>query len=852
LEILEERQLLSGTPWPTHISAPYVDTTLYPTFDLAAAEQSTGNRYYTLAFVNAGSTDEPAWGGQDSLSVASGYMSSQISALRALGGDVIVSFGGADGTELAEAITNVTTLQAAYQQVVREYDLTRLDFDIEGAAAADSASIDRRSEAIAGLQQAATSAGQTLQIWLTLPVLPSGLTADGLYVVQSALAHGVNLSGVNIMAMDFGENAAPNPAGQMGTYSIEAAQSTFTQLQSIYASENIGISSAQLWQKMGITPMIGVNDATDEVFEQSDADQVLAFAQQKNIGELAFWSATRDQEPPAGQYGEAVATNSGIMQTPSQFTEIFEAYDAASTPGLEALGSTVDLTGTNTMTASFSVYLLPAATQAVTVHYTTVDQTARAGYDYVATSGTLSFAAGVTEQTINVPVLPNPATSTSSDYFVELSDAVGAPIYTAQATGNIVKIANTLSATATYETTSDWDSGYNGEIDITNTGTTTILPWELSFELPTSISDLWNGTVASQTGNAYVVDNPSWGDAIDPGQTVSIGFGAAPGDDPPAPTNFVLNGVPLGVTNLTLAAGGSNWTSAGLTLKMGSDDDDHIYTTGTTTDAISPMLPAAMAKVAVQGPGTAASQLTVDFSSGDPIPSGGATFTGQSGSKNQLLLTGTPAGENVTLSGSQLTVGSDSVISLANVAFIGINAGGTGTSSITGTTGLFKSGPSTLILSGTAAYGGPTTDSEGMIEIDGAAAFPTGSALIIGAAGSNSSVAIAQESAEVASPVATASTAASDGSTGSIAEPDRAGSTSAIVAPGFVWKRPSLLTGPWKLAKPTNSSTTAQSPSNHARLFAAAWAAYQMADPSASDRPPLLPSAIDALLAYGK
>ena len=56
-----------------------------------------------------------------------------------MGGDVIVSFGGAANHELAEVITSATALQAAYQSMIDAYGLTHIDFDIEGAAVADRA-----------------------------------------------------------------------------------------------------------------------------------------------------------------------------------------------------------------------------------------------------------------------------------------------------------------------------------------------------------------------------------------------------------------------------------------------------------------------------------------------------------------------------------------------------------------------------------------------------------------------------------------------------------------------------------------------------------------------------------------
>src|SRR5437588_220189 len=79
---------------------------------------------------------------------------------RRLGGDVMVSFGRAAGVELSPADTAPTVLQSAYQSVIDAYQLTHIDFDIEGAAVADHTSIDRRSQAIAGLEQAAAANGK--------------------------------------------------------------------------------------------------------------------------------------------------------------------------------------------------------------------------------------------------------------------------------------------------------------------------------------------------------------------------------------------------------------------------------------------------------------------------------------------------------------------------------------------------------------------------------------------------------------------------------------------------------------------------------------------------------------------
>ena len=313
--------------WTAHEFSPYVDMTLYPTYDLVTAAKTSGVKDFTLAFITADPTGKPAWGGYASYGVDGTAFDqsirTQITNLRALGGDVMVSFGGASGQELAQVITNVTALKTAYETVINAYNLTHIDFDVEGAAGADKASIDRRSQAIAAVQSDMAAAGRPLEVWFTLPVLPSGLTADGLYSLQSALKYGVRIGGVNVMAMDYGASAAPNPKGQMGTYAINSASSLFSQLRTLYGSTP---SDAQLWGMVGVTPMIGMNDDTTEVFDLPAAQQLTTWAKSKGVGRIAMWSLNRDRANPAGAITYVESTSSSLAQQPFDFSKIFQTF----------------------------------------------------------------------------------------------------------------------------------------------------------------------------------------------------------------------------------------------------------------------------------------------------------------------------------------------------------------------------------------------------------------------------------------------------------------------------------------------------------------------------------------------
>ncbi len=291
--------------------APYVDTSLYPAFDLLASGSATGVKDYNLAFVTDGGGCTPKWGGVTDL--ASDGVAAQIGALRAKGGDVRVSFGGASGSELATTCSSADALAAAYGKAVDAYQLTKVDFDIEGGALPDTAANTRRAQAIAKLQQQHPD----LNVSFTLPVMPEGLTQDGVNLLAGAKSAGVGIDTVNIMAMDYG----PAYSGDMGTYAEQAATATQAQVKSV-----LGLSDGAAWKTVGVTPMIGVNDVTSEIFKVDDATQLVAFAKAKGLGPLSMWSATRDKQCAGGAKNYADATCSSIVQTDSAFSKAFVAY----------------------------------------------------------------------------------------------------------------------------------------------------------------------------------------------------------------------------------------------------------------------------------------------------------------------------------------------------------------------------------------------------------------------------------------------------------------------------------------------------------------------------------------------
>ena len=91
-----------------------------------------------------------------------------------------------------------------------------------------------------------------------------------------------------------------------------------------------------------------------------------------------------------------------------------------------------------TTPAVFTVKLSAPSAEPVTVKYATADGTANAGSDYIATTGTLTFAPGQTEQTITVLILGDTLDEADETFYVNLSGASNSSIGRAQGIGTIL------------------------------------------------------------------------------------------------------------------------------------------------------------------------------------------------------------------------------------------------------------------------------------------------------------------------------------------------------------------------------------------------------------------------------
>lgn len=308
-------------PW----FASYVDVTATPRF---AFEElgSTDTKDAVLSFIVSDKTDPctPSWGGAYTMDEARGSLDldRRIARLQQQGGDIAVSFGGQANQELALDCTDSAALRAAYASVIDRYKVGTIDLDLEGHGLNNVDAGARRAEAIAALQKERRAAERPLAVWVTLPVAPTGMTTAGTDAIAALLAANVDLAGVNLMTMAYGDSKDPGQSmSDTATVSLTAAQ---RQLAVLYDRADLHQSVPSLWAKIGATPMIGQNDDADQVFSLADATAFNAWATSTGLGRISMWSANRDKTCGTNYVDTTIVSDScsGVDQGKASFASL--------------------------------------------------------------------------------------------------------------------------------------------------------------------------------------------------------------------------------------------------------------------------------------------------------------------------------------------------------------------------------------------------------------------------------------------------------------------------------------------------------------------------------------------------
>lgn len=128
--------------------------------------------------------------------------------------------------------------------------------------------------------------------------------------------------------------------------------------------------------------------------------------------------------------------------------------------------------------------------------------------------------------------------SVSFGFSAGLTGATPLPEDFALLTG--VREASEEGYQAVYRVSSDWGTGFEGTITVTNTSDQPYEYWVLEFDFEREITGLWEGELLSHEENHYVVGNKGYNAVIPVGGSITFGFNGTGGEPDSEPHGYLL------------------------------------------------------------------------------------------------------------------------------------------------------------------------------------------------------------------------------------------------------------------------------------------------------------------------
>ncbi|MGW1464259.1 cellulase family glycosylhydrolase [Streptomyces sp. NPDC002308] len=370
---------------------------------------------------------------------------------------------------------------------------------------------------------------------------PSGWTAPTISAVQKLRTAGFQHT-IMVDAPNWGQDwQGVMRANAQSVYDADTTGNLIFSIHmySVYNTAQAVTDYLHAFVDAGLPILIGEFGGPADQYGDPDEDTMMATAEQLKLGYLAWsWSGNTDPildlvidfDPTRlSSWGERIFHGvNGIAQTSKEATVFGGATADTQAP-----------TAPGTPTAS-----AVTSTSATLNWAASTDNVGVKSYDIVRVSGTTETA--VASSTTTGVTVSSLTSGTAYSFAVYARDAAGnrsarsAAVSLTTATGGG---SSGAACSVAYRVVGDWQSGFQGEITLRNTGTAAISGWKLGFSFANgqTVSSMWGGT-PTQSGSAVSVVPASYTSAIATGSSVTLGFLGTRGATNTAPTAFDLSG----------------------------------------------------------------------------------------------------------------------------------------------------------------------------------------------------------------------------------------------------------------------------------------------------------------------
>ncbi len=239
-------------------------------------------------------------------------------------------------------------------------------------------------------------------------------------------------------------------------FSVDAQPVPSEQITVQNRSVNVGanvitVSNAQALESAGtmvftVTRFLPSNETATVVFSTQNGSALAGLDYVGTSGTLTF-----DAANPV-RFVTVTILNDGLDEPDETFSLVLSNPVNAEISSAAATGTIIDVDGPVSVSVTggsasegqavvFNVSLSGPSGKPVTVAYTTTNTgTATPGVDYTPISGTLTFAPGVTQQSVTVPTLADIVLEPNETFQLVISNPTNANLATSQATGTIIDV----------------------------------------------------------------------------------------------------------------------------------------------------------------------------------------------------------------------------------------------------------------------------------------------------------------------------------------------------------------------------------------------------------------------------
>jgi endo-1,4-beta-xylanase len=414
--------------------------------------------------------------------------------------------------------THITTEVNHYKGKLYAWDVVNEPFNEDGSFRQDAfTNAFGGSGYIADALRTARAADPTAKLYLNdFNIEGTGTKSNAMFtLVQSLISQGVPIDGVGFESHFILGQVPSTMQANMARFAALGLDVAVTELDDRIT---LPASSANLTQQ-----------ANDFAAVTRDC-----LAVSRCVGVTQWGVGDADSWIPGAFSGQGAAT---MYDNNYQPKPAYNSTSAALGGGGTGTGNTVTVTNpggqSGTVGTAASVQL--RATDSATGQTLTYSATGLpAGLSVNATTGLISGT---------------PTTAGTSNVTVTVRDGTGASgtagfSWTIAGSGGV---GGGGTCQVTYTKASEWAGGFVANLTISNTGTTAISGWQLTFSFPgdQKVSNAWNSTV-TQSGAAVTATNASFNGTIAPGGSTSMGFQGTWASSDAVPTAFSVNGSACG------------------------------------------------------------------------------------------------------------------------------------------------------------------------------------------------------------------------------------------------------------------------------------------------------------------